>query len=1061
MAGLDFIVIGAQKSGTTTLWHLLRNHPQLSLPASKEAPFFAEDQRIERGLDWYIATFFPDHAPGSLLGTVTPQYMLGPLSVETFAARIHHTLPDVKLIAVLRDPVERAISHYRMSVQRGLERRSLQRALSQQLAPAALAAARGEISIAIPRHVRPRVQPTTRYLTGGEYGRILGTYLRYFDRAQLLVLLTAELERDPEATFGQLLSFLGVDDRWRPQDVGSRHLVGGDESRVLASELAVLEGALEKAVPQLPRRELAHILNEWNTLSSPSSEPPLPDDLERRLREHFAADAELLEKATAMRVPWAAAPPQRPLKAPDVERPEVSILVPVHETVDEAGALLGSIVRHTSGGYEIVVVDNGSSPRASDALAALTGSYGARLVRVDDNLVYGHAVNIGLTHTQGAEVCLLNSDVVVTPGWLTNLCTALHSSPDVAIVGPRSNYARWMQGGIWLDDLSPESIDRFGRFFNHSDPTRWFEIDWLSGYAMLFVRATVEAVGAFDEGVQWYAGEDRVLCERLRAAGHRVICAGDTFVYHAGHRTFMRTGLNRTATRFGREPTVAVDGSHSGARILRDGNLVFEVVDGVASHIENAHLVRLVRDGRPVEKVEPSELEQLPVGPPISACRVRGTDQVWVLRGATRQLVTGDRQRVRRLQGLAVVEPDELEATPRGNDLAVENAVIPVPEITPLLPSNPATIEPGVLAGGDELITEIGTALEAGRGCALITLGLQAALTLNDRMWPADDGSWWRRGLGPDLSRAAAALRRAIIDADAVGVASDRTSSPAPELLERVLFHYDLYPRTRYPAEIVPQLLGIDPTSGKEVEGGPLRRLLAGRPVAVVCPSTIAEVVNLRANPWSFGVFQPRLAVPMDDLVETERALAALASMPETFDAVLVAVGAAGIPLCTRLARELDSVAIDVGHAIDRVLHPRYSEQSAPLVHTRWQSAQYARGLAKRTGKVTNQLDGSLVRVPGAATTYYVERGRARAIPHDGLLELFSGPVVEISADALAALPPGAPVCVVHERFIEPYVLLDGRKVRVQLGLPLVELPDFTLDSLPTDDRTLRWFPGA
>ncbi len=582
---------------------------------------------------------------------------------------------------------------------------------------------------------------------------------------------------------------------------------------------------------------------------------------------------------------------------------EVSIVVPVHETIDEAAALLESIVRHTPGAFEIVVVDNGSTPAASEALAALTSSYGARVVRVEDNLVYGHAVNVGLAQARGTDLCVLNSDVVVTPGWLTNLRIALHSSPDVGIVGPRSNYARWQQGGIWLDDLSPGAIERFGKFFNHSDPRRWFEIDWLSGYAMLLSSRTVNEVGGFDESVSWYAGEDRILCERVLAAGYRLLCAGDTFVYHGGHRTFMRTGLNRTAERFGREPAVAPDGD--GARLLRDGNLVFEVADGVASHLENAHLVRLVRAGRPIEKAETSELERLPVGPPINACRVRGTDQVWVLRGAARQLVTGDRQRMRRVQALAVVEPGDLEALPRGRDLAIEDAIEPVPDIPAVLPSNPAAIDPDGLACADTLLAELRSALRSGRGYAAITLDLQAALVLNDGMWPTDEGDWWRAGIGGELAEAAAALRRAIIDADAVGVATEQASSPALELLERVLFHYDLYPRIRYAAELLPELLG------------PLRELMRDRPVAVVCPAATAEVLGARADLEATGITRPRLAVALDDLLDAERALQTLASARQSFDAVLVGSGAAGIPLCSRLARELNAVAIDVGN-LDR-----------------------------------------------------------------------------------------------------------------------------------------------
>ena len=610
--------------------------------------------------------------------------------------------------------------------------------------------------------------------------------------------------------------------------------------------------------------------------------------------------------------------------------PQVSILVPVHETIGEAAALLESIVRHTTGSYEVVVVDNGSGETARRQLASLTSSHGGRLVRVDHNLVYGAAVNRGLSETRGVEVCVLNSDVVVTPNWLTSLRTALHSSPDVAIVGPRSNCARWMQGGVWLDDTSTEGVERYGRFFNHSDPSRWFDIDWLSGYAMLFEAADIRSIGGFDE-VPWFAGEDRMLCERLRAGGRRLICAGDTFVFHAGHRTFAHTGLNRTATRLGATATPAVGHNLAEARLVRDGHLVYEVADGIARHLENGHIVRLMRRGRPLEWAQPGELESLLLGPPVAACRVRGTDDVWVTDGTSRQLVTGDPQRIRRLQAISIVEPEDLAAIPRGEDVAIEGAFPPVPEIDSLLAPDSTAISHERLASAETAIAEIASALERGCGHATIALHRQAVLVLNDRMWPVDDGEGWLAGVGDDVTRAAAQIRRAIIDADCVGVVTDRTDGDPASLLERVLFHYDLYPRIRYPAEIVDDLLGVEPASEHGRDGGRLLKLLADRPVAVACPADLAKIVNRHASPRATGVLTPRLAVAVDDLADTDRALLALAAQRESFDAVLVGAGIAGIRLCTRLARELDVPAIDVGHALDGLLGVRASEGAASL----------------------------------------------------------------------------------------------------------------------------------
>src|SRR2546423_473254 len=121
---LDFLVIGAQKAGTTSLWRYLSDNARLALPPHKEAPFFSEPSPGDfRG---YMRALFKEAPRGAKTGTVTPTYMVGGPSapVPVIAERIRAAAPDVKLVALLRDPVERAHSAWRMLVRRGEERRS-------------------------------------------------------------------------------------------------------------------------------------------------------------------------------------------------------------------------------------------------------------------------------------------------------------------------------------------------------------------------------------------------------------------------------------------------------------------------------------------------------------------------------------------------------------------------------------------------------------------------------------------------------------------------------------------------------------------------------------------------------------------------------------------------------------------------------------------------------------------------------------------------------------------------------------------------------------------------
>ena len=110
----DFLGIGTQKGGTTYLHSLLSEHPQAFLAIPKELHFFS--LHYQKGLAWY-RDFFKSAADDKSCGEITPYYMFHPLAFK----RIHKHLPDVKLIVLLRDPVERAISQFFHSRRLGLE----------------------------------------------------------------------------------------------------------------------------------------------------------------------------------------------------------------------------------------------------------------------------------------------------------------------------------------------------------------------------------------------------------------------------------------------------------------------------------------------------------------------------------------------------------------------------------------------------------------------------------------------------------------------------------------------------------------------------------------------------------------------------------------------------------------------------------------------------------------------------------------------------------------------------------------------------------------------------
>jgi hypothetical protein len=296
---LDFVVIGAQKGGTTALFELLRQHPELCLPADKEAPFFNRPELHSRGVDALFSTYFPQPLPaGKRLGTVTPQYMC----IAGCADRLADAFPECRLIAVLRDPVERAFSHYRMATRRDQETRSFDDAIADMLAsPHAIAAARDSVALG------------ETYVAWGEYGRVLSGYLDRFAPEQLLVLYTSELERDPASVLRAIFEFLAVP-VVLPERLDERHHVGGSQRRFPNVQRRLRRspvGWLWKRLPQRTRSRAFIRFDHWNVRkdaddAAEAGGPRWSTDTENRLREHFGADEAALAGRFGVELPWKA-----------------------------------------------------------------------------------------------------------------------------------------------------------------------------------------------------------------------------------------------------------------------------------------------------------------------------------------------------------------------------------------------------------------------------------------------------------------------------------------------------------------------------------------------------------------------------------------------------------------------------------------------------------------------------------------------------------------------------------------------------------------------------------
>jgi hypothetical protein len=217
----DFLLIGAQKCGTTTLYRALRDHPEVAWSTPKEVHYF--DKHHRRG-----PAFYRSHFPSRVrlawrslargrrirVGEGSPQYLFHPRAPE----RARALVPEAKLLALVRDPVDRAWSHYRMAERKERAGRPFADIVEDQIARLA-----GREALDLREEWKAHFGDGDKpYLAKGIYVDGLANWLRHFPRERLLVIHSADLFERPEATLAEVQAFLGLR-TWSPPTVGQHN----------------------------------------------------------------------------------------------------------------------------------------------------------------------------------------------------------------------------------------------------------------------------------------------------------------------------------------------------------------------------------------------------------------------------------------------------------------------------------------------------------------------------------------------------------------------------------------------------------------------------------------------------------------------------------------------------------------------------------------------------------------------------------------------------------------------------------------------------------------------
>ncbi len=197
----DFLIIGAQKCGTSSLLYYLSQHPQIAVPDKKEIHFF--DKNYQMGTDWYENQFSRKSEAAKITGEATPYYLFHPHVPQRVA--LHY--PEIKIIVLLRNPVDRAYSHFWMIKNRGQEN------LSTFEAAIEAEAERIEPELAKmltnPKY-RSMAHQHYSYLSRGKYFEQLQNWFPYFPIFNFCFIKTENLKAKPMLELERLHSFLGI-----------------------------------------------------------------------------------------------------------------------------------------------------------------------------------------------------------------------------------------------------------------------------------------------------------------------------------------------------------------------------------------------------------------------------------------------------------------------------------------------------------------------------------------------------------------------------------------------------------------------------------------------------------------------------------------------------------------------------------------------------------------------------------------------------------------------------------------------------------------------------------
>jgi len=280
----NFICVGAQKAGTTTLYHLLNQHPDICLPQKKETHFFLNGtDKYSQGLKWYSSRFFDTCPQNTVVGEISPGYMYMPYVPERIFSDVG---PDVKLIFMLRNPIERAYSGYLMTKRIAAETLDFPEAISKEQERI---------------HMNEHFQRIYSYANRGLYAKQIERYLEFFPIENMFfIVLETDFKENIQKTLSHLCTFLEVSPYEFNTNIKSNPALEPKKKMLMyflySHHLITLRKVLKYLLPFTKiRHKIKYKLSRMN-LKKVESREPIDPKTKKIMHDFFYEDIQKLER---------------------------------------------------------------------------------------------------------------------------------------------------------------------------------------------------------------------------------------------------------------------------------------------------------------------------------------------------------------------------------------------------------------------------------------------------------------------------------------------------------------------------------------------------------------------------------------------------------------------------------------------------------------------------------------------------------------------------------------------------------------------------------------------